>query len=152
LNHLEQQTVKVLADGAVHADVVVEGGTITLDQPANSIQSGLGYTHIIEPLPPGLQNVGAGSQGSKVRPVSFTFRFQKTSSFRLDSGRGFVEIPFKRFGDRILDCPASAFSGDKKVRAFGWRSDGTKPLWRIEQDTPLPFTLLSVSAEISVNA
>jgi hypothetical protein len=152
LNHLEHQTVKVLADGAVHADVVVEGGTIALDQPANSIQSGLGYTHIIEPLPPGLQNVGAGSQGSKMRPVSFTFRFQKTSSFRLDSGRGFVEIPFKRFGDRILDCPASAFSGDKKVRAFGWRSDGTKPLWRIEQDTPLPFTLLSVSAEISVNA
>jgi hypothetical protein len=152
LNHLEHQTVKVLVDDAVHADVVVDGATITLDQPANSIQSGLGYTHIIEPLPPGLQNVGAGSQGSKIRPVSFTFRFQKTGSFRLDSGRGFVEIPFKRFGDRILDCPASAFSGDKKVRAFGWRSDGTKPLWRIEQDTPLPFTLLSVSAEISVNA
>jgi hypothetical protein len=69
----------------------------------------------------------------------------------LDTGRGFVEIPFKRFGDSILDCPASEFSGDKTVRAFGWRGDGTKPLWRIEQDTPLPFTLLSVSTEISIN-
>lgn len=152
LNHLEGQTVKVLADGAVHADVVVEGGAVTLDQPANSIQSGIGYTHIIEPLPPGLQNVGAGSQGSKIRPVSFTFRLQQTGSLHLDTGRGFVEIPFKRFGDSILDCPASTFSGDKTVRAFGWRSDGTKPLWRIEQDAPFPFTLLSVSAEISINA
>jgi len=151
LGHLEGQTVKVLADGAVHADVVVEGGAITLNAPANTIQSGLGYTHVIEPLPPGLQNVGSGSQGSKMRPVSFTFRFQRTGSFHLDTGRGFVEIPFKRFGNSILDCPASEFSGDKTVRAFGWRCDGTKPLWRIEQDTPLPFTLLSVAAEISIN-
>ena len=28
---------------------------------------------------------------------------------------------------------------------------GTEPLWRIEQDTPLPFTLLSVSTEININ-
>jgi hypothetical protein len=151
LGHMEGQTVKVLADGAVHADVVVEGGAITLNAPANSIQSGLGYAHIVEPLPPGLQNVAPGGQGSKMRPVSFTFRFQRTGSFHLDTGRGFVEIPFKRFGDSILDCPASEFSGDKTVRAFGWRGDGTKPLWRIEQDTPLPFTLLSVSTEISIN-
>ena len=28
---------------------------------------------------------------------------------------------------------------DKPVRAFGWRSDGAKPLWRIEQNTPFPL-------------
>jgi len=39
----------------------------------------------------------------------------------------------------------------KPVGAFGWCSDVTKPLWRIERDTRLPFTLLSVSAEISIN-
>ena len=151
LGHLDGQTVKVLADGAIHDDVLVEAGAVTLNAAANSVQSGLGYTHTIEPLPPGLQDAGAGSQGAKTRPVSFTFRFQETGAFHLDTGRGFVEIPFKRFGDAILDSLASTFSGDKTVRAFGWRSDGTKPLWRIEQDTPLPFTLLSVSTQMSIN-
>jgi hypothetical protein len=41
---------------------------------------------------------------------------------------------------------------DKPVLAFGWRSDGTKPLWRVEQDTPFPLTRIFVSAEISINA
>ena len=39
----------------------------------------------------------------------------------------------------------------KPVGTFGWCSDGTKPLWRIDQDTRLPFALLSVSVEISIN-
>jgi hypothetical protein len=42
-------------------------------------------------------------------------------------------------------------SGDIKVRALGWQSDRTRGLWRIEQSAPLPFTLLSVNAEIKVN-
>lgn len=151
LGHLEGQTVKVLADGAVHDDVVVEAGAVALNAPANSIQCGLGYTHVIEPLPPGLQSVGAGSQGSKLRPISFTFRFQDTGAFHLNTGKGFIEIPFQRFGQDILDAPALYFSGDKTVRALGWRGDGTKPLWRIQQDTPLSFTLLSVSTETSFN-
>jgi len=39
----------------------------------------------------------------------------------------------------------------KPVGTFGWCSDRTKPLWCIEQGTLLPFTLLSVSVEISIN-
>ena len=70
---------------------------------------------------------------------------------RLDTGRGFTNVPFKAFGNAVLDSPPQSFSGDKTVRALGWRKDGTEPLWRIEQDTPLPFTLLSVTTEISIN-
>jgi hypothetical protein len=70
-------------------------------------------------------------------------------------------LPKNQIAGNILFCDVALkhrFSGDpmkktnKTVRAFGWRSDGTKPLWRIEQDTPLPFTLLSVSADLSINA
>lgn len=150
LSHLEGETVKILADGAVKADVRVKDGTVSLVEPAAAVQVGLGYTHKIEPLPPTIPNIG-GSQGRKVRPIAITFRLWETSSLHLDTGRGLMIVPFKRFGDSLVDQQRPGYCGDKTVRALGWRSDDTSPLWRIEQDTPLPFTLLSVSTEMSVN-
>ena len=40
LDHLEGETVSVLADGAVHPDVTVTGGQITLTRPAAKVQAG----------------------------------------------------------------------------------------------------------------
>jgi hypothetical protein len=151
LDHLEGDTVKVLADGAVHSDQVVSGGAITLEQAANDVEIGLGFTHVVEPLPPSGGSSGVGKSGGPVRPVAITFRLHDTAALRLDTGRGFQEIPFKRFGTSVLDTQPQTFSGDRTVRAFGWRKDSTKPLWRIEQDTPLNFSLLSISTELSIN-
>jgi hypothetical protein len=47
--------------------------------------------------------------------------------------------------------PLPLVTRDIRVQALGWQSDATKALWRIEQDTPLPFTLLSVKTELQVN-
>lgn len=151
LDHIEGKTAKVLADGAVRADAQVSGGQVVLDPSASSVQIGLAFTHVIEPLPPAPPDVGGASQGGKIRHIQSTFRLYETSALSLDTGRGLTEIPFKRFGDETLDSPPPLFTGDKTVRAFGWRDSGTNSLWRIEQNTPLPFTLLSVSTEISAN-
>ena len=151
LSHLEGRSVKVLADGAVRQDNQVTDGQVLLAPPAKAVQIGLGFTHVIEPLPPAPQDVGGASQGGKVRHIESTFRLYQTAALRLDMGRGYTEIPFKRFGEGTLDSPPPKFTGDRTIRAFGWTNTGTSPLWRIEQDTPLPFTLLSVSSEISVN-
>ncbi|NQV46546.1 MAG: hypothetical protein HQ504_02065 [Rhodospirillaceae bacterium] len=145
MGHLEGETVKILADGAVVADKVVAAGSITLDQAANNIEVGLGYTHAVEPLPPSI------GTGGPIRPVAITFRLAETSALRLDTGRGFQEVPFKRFGSGALDTAPQPFTGDRTVRALGWRRDVTAPLWRIEQDTPLDFSLLSVATEMSTN-
>jgi hypothetical protein len=147
--HLEGRVVGIVADGVVVDDAVVEGGSITLDQPARSVQIGLRFTHVIEPLPPSIGGA-AGGQGGKIRPVSITLRVWETSALYLDSGRGLIYVPFKRFGESILDAPPHPFSGDVTIRTLGWRDTGIAPLWRIEQDVPLPFTLLSVSTELSV--
>src|SRR3546814_17498757 len=45
LDHLEGETVKILADGAVVADKTVSSGSITLVAAASVVQVGLGYTH-----------------------------------------------------------------------------------------------------------
>ncbi|MBL6931198.1 MAG: hypothetical protein ISR46_06825 [Rhodospirillales bacterium] len=151
LDHLEGETVKVVGDGAVLSDQVVSSGAVTLEQAVNRIEIGLGFTHVVEPLPPIGNASGVGKSGGPVRPIAITFRLHETAALRLDTGRGFQQIPFKRFGTSVLDSQPQAFSGDKTIRAFGWRKDSTRPLWRIEQDTPLNFSLLSISTELSAN-
>ena len=51
LDHLEGQTVKILADGSVHPDEIVLNGSVTLEAPAAVIQVGLGYESLLSPMP-----------------------------------------------------------------------------------------------------
>lgn len=148
LGHLEGRTVCVLADGVIKPDVVVEGGTVTLGDEARSVQIGLPFTHIVEPLPPNV--VSEGGQARAARLIEVVFRIEETSALRADLGRGLRDIPLRDTGT-TLDTPPPVVSGDVRVRAFGWRKDGTQPLWRIEQSTPLPFILLSVAADIKTS-
>lgn len=50
LDHLEGETVSILADGTVLAQQAVSGGSITLDYPAGVVHIGLPYTAEIETL------------------------------------------------------------------------------------------------------
>ncbi len=150
LDHLEGQSVSIVADGIVQSDKIVTSGSVTIDKAALSVEIGLSYSHIIEPLPP--SDVGAAGGGRKIRLIEGIFRLKETAAMRLDVGRGLNDVTLRQFGeDIILDAPLSLTSGDVRVRALGWHADGTKPLWRIEQNIPLPFTLLSVSTQIKVN-
>ncbi len=151
LDHLNGLTVTILADSAVHPSQIVNIGAVTLGTAVSSVEIGLPFNHLIEPLPPMVQTESGGLQGTRLRPVAFTFRLYQSHALRLDSGRGFREIPFKRLGVGVLDSAPSTFTGDRTIRAFGWRESGTDPLWVINHDAPLPFTLLSVATEISVN-
>lgn len=149
LEHLEGEMVSILADGTLRDTQEVQSGSVTLDEPASRVQIGLPYTHIIEPLPPN-ENGQIGA-GRKIRLVQGIFRVQDTAALRLDVGRGLKDIPLKDFDDGVLDMPNPSVSGDVHVRSLGWQKSGVAPLWRVEQDAPLPFTLLSVSSEIKVN-
>ena len=151
LDHLEGRTIKVVADGVPLGNHVVTSGQVVLDVAASTIEAGLGYTHIIEPLAPVVATTTGGSQGGRIRPISFTFRVRNTAALSLDVGQGLQKVPFTRFGPMVLDQAPVPFTGDKKVRAYGWRMGELNPLWRIEEDTPVAFTLLAVASEISVN-
>jgi hypothetical protein len=151
LDHLEGKIVKVVSNGAVRADQRVIAGSITLDEPATSIEAGLGYTHVIQPLPADIPGAGATLQGRKVRPIDLTFRLQDTYALQIDVGYGLIDLPFKNLGNSRLDDRPQAFTGDKTVRAFGWRADGTARAWLISQDTPLPFKLLSIVLRASLS-
>lgn len=148
LAHLEGMSVAVLADGVVRPDVVVTGGVVTLAEPATSVQIGLSYTHVVEPLPPNA--LSGGGIVRTARLVEAVFRIEGSAALRVDVGRGLRDVPLREVGG-ALDAPPPVVSGDIRVRAFGWSQDGTKPLWRIEQSVPLPFTLLSVATNIKAS-
>lgn len=150
LTHLEGETVSILADGKIHPNRVVEGGSVTLEAPAYVVKIGLPYTHIVEPLPP--STVSIGGAGRAARLVEAVFRLEETSALTLDVGRGLNDVPLRDFDEgTILDAAPPLISKDVKIRAFGWAQDMTQPLWRIEQSTPLPFTLLAVTTELKIN-
>lgn len=150
LDHLEGLDVSVIADGvSLDSTLAVSSGAITLSEAASSIEVGLSYQHIVEPLPPALSE---GTAGRKMRMIEGIFRLQDTQALKLDLGQGLQDVSLKQFGeDPILNAPPPSVSGDVRVRALGWQQNGVEALWRIEQDIPYQFTLLSVSAEIKIN-
>ena len=100
----------------------------------------------VEPLPPAALQPRLSNQGIPVRLVSASFRLLQSRALRVDTGRGFRDVPLTRFGEYALDTPPALFTGDVTVRALGWRRGGTAPLWRVEHAAPLPCTILAVSA------
>lgn len=145
LQHLENREVAIVADGIVLGSKRVQGGSVTLDAPARSVQIGLPFTHIVEPLPP-----ATTASARRIRLVEAAFRVEDTAALRVDFGTGLRDLPLRTLtaAASILDAPAPRIARDVRVRAFGWVRDAARPLWRIEQDLPLPFTLLAVTMEI----
>jgi len=150
LSHLEGQSVSVIADGVVLGEMLtVDNGEITLPNPVTEVQVGLPFTHIVEPLPLAFLNQ---TVGRKTRLIEAIFRLYQTQSLRLDAGRGLKDVTLNQFNeDPIIDAPPPIVSSDIRVRGLGWLGDDLSPYWRIEQDTPYQFTLLSVGVEIKVN-
>ncbi len=147
LAHLAGRVVGVLADGAPRAPATVIDGAVTIDPPSNAVQIGLAYRHEIEPLPPDLITP-SGTATGPLRLVAVTFRLLETAALSVDLGRGAEPVPFRRLDTPLLDAPPAPFTGDVTLRGLGWRRDRLRPIWRIEGDTPLPMTLLSVTSEI----
>lgn len=149
LDHLDERDVVVIADDIVQERQLVLNGRIELSHPATKILVGLPYTHVIEALPP--NTVKLGQSGTPVRLTRVTFRLLETGALRADIGRGLQTIPLSRIGHQSqLDQPAPLITRDISIRALGWHRDLSKPLWRIEQDSPLPFTLLMASSQLGI--
>lgn len=152
LDHLEGETVGVLADGATHPDCVVSGGAITLARSASDVNVGLKYesrgrTMTLE------GGAAAGTAQTKKKKIHRVgFRLFDTLGLTVRAfgtgGEQDVVEPFRRTQD-LMDAPPPLFSGDFDVDWEGtWETDGTV---EFAQADPLPFNLsmLVVSLDVS---
>lgn len=157
LDHLEGETVKILADGAIIADGEVSSGSLTLDDSASVVQIGLGYTHKLKTLKISAGNPSGTPIGKTKRIYGLTFVLLKshTLSFGTDDPDiegdedDLREIDFRVVSDP-MDSPAPLFTGERFVEfPGGWTQDARII---IESDDPVPFTLLAIAPEIQLNA
>lgn len=148
LDHLEGETVAVLADGAVQPERSVHNGSITLDTPASVVHVGLPYVSILQPMPVvGLAQDGV-SETAKKRISGMLVRVFKTLGFKIGREGHVERQSFRRTNDR-MDASPALFSGDRKITFSGDWNDFSSI--RIEQDQPLPLTVLGIFPIVNVN-
>lgn len=142
LDHLEGETVKVKADGAVQLDEVVSSGQITIDHTATIIEAGLEYQPRIETLPLNipLNNGPNAAQKKKIARVAV----------QLFESNGII-VNGERLSDRVIGQnqfdPPTPQTGFKRIYLLGWSLEATVV---ISQDTPMPFTILALDLEVKV--
>lgn len=151
MERLEGRMVSVMADGAVLGVQKMFGGRVMLGRQATNVTVGLPYEHEIQGLPPAFPMAGGAAPPGAYRIVRARFRLKDTAGLALDVGRGMQRQTFRKVGQSVLDQGAEPYTGDHEVRAVGWRRDGDDAPWRIADDLPLPFTLLSVGLELKVS-
>ena len=142
LNHLEGETVTILADGAAHADKTVTDGTITLDRSASKVHVGYGYTSLLETL---RMEAGADdgvAQGKIKRIHGVTARFFQTVGAELGPDTSNLDrLPF-RDSSMNMDEAVPLFTGDKEISFPSGYDNDAKIV--IRQTQPLPMTILAI--------
>jgi len=150
LTHLEGETVKVWADGAILADKVVSSGSITLDIAVTKAQIGLGYAHKIKTLKIADGNRAGTAVGKtkRINGVTFVLLYSHTIEYG-PSSTNLTKNDFREVSDE-MDSMVPLFTGELFVEFDGnWGSD---PRIHIESDDPAPFTLLAIAPEVKINA
>ena len=144
LDHLEGETVQVLADGAIHPDVTIASGAITLEYAASKVLVGLGYTGVLEPQAPEADTRMGSAIGERQRVGKLVVSLLNSGggqNTKMGVGSDLYTIIFRRTVDD-LESPPPLFTGTAEVNAAkGWH-DGEP--YRIEQGAPLPMTVLAI--------
>lgn len=148
LDHLEGETVSVLANGAAHPDKVVSGGSISLDVSATSAAVGLPYTARVQTLDPEVATDLGPSQGKTRRVERLTFRVVDTYNLKFGTSESDLElIPF-RLPAHAMDS-ITLFTGDKRVLLKN--NPDRRFDFFIHHDDPLPCTILAIMYSINMS-
>ena len=149
LDHLEGQTVHILADGATHPTKVVSSGSISLDRSSTNVKVGLGYNSILQTMRLDAGSQNGTSQGKTKRIYEITVRLYESVGVEVGPNLSDMErIPFRTSSD-VMDQGIPTFTGDKAVEFRGnYDTDG---FIFVRQTQPLPLTVLSLYPELQTN-
>lgn len=141
LDHLEGQTVAILADGSVHPERVVTNGEVQLDYAASVVHIGLPYQGklILLPFEPGDLRNPITSQRTRV--ISVGVVYYRTVLAEV----GIQGMPLEIFNGRLtsdnLGEPLEPRTGFTRVPVES--NSEYRNRITIEQNFPLPCTILS---------
>ncbi len=142
LDHLDTETVRVKADGAVQDDEAVSGGSITIERTADTIEAGLDYSPTVTLMPLNINLQGGPNAFTKKKILRVGVNVFESNGIIVNGQR----IADKVIGLNQFDAPAPQ-TGIKRVFILGWSLDAKVT---ITQDTPMPFQILSLGMEVKV--
>lgn len=150
LGHLEGETLQCLVNGAAHPDVVVSGGSVTLQRQATKAHVGYGFVSRLTTMRIEAVSDFGTAQG-KIKRISYII-------LRLLGTRGGVYGPPNGDKDPVMlrntadpmGATLSPFTGDSDRLLWpnGYETDGQVT---IEQRQPLPMTVCGITAMMEVN-
>jgi len=149
LEHLEGQTVSILADGSTHPDKTVSSGAITLDRSSTKVKVGLSYTSLLQTMRLDAGAANGTSQGKTKRIYDISLRLFESVGVEVGPDLSNMErIPFRSSADD-MDTAIPVFTGDKEIEFRGnYETDG---FIFVRQTQPLPLTVLSLYPNLVTN-
>jgi len=147
LDHLEGETINVLADGSVHAPKTVSSGAITLDRYVTKAHVGLSYSSTMTTLRVDAGSAMGTSQGKIKRINELTVRLYRSVGLKVGRDADNLDVVPFRSSAAAMDEAIALYTGDKEIELNGnYDTDGQIT---IRQDQPLPMTVLAVYATLS---
>ena len=149
LDHLEGQTVSILADGSTHPDKTVSSGSITLDRSSTKVKVGLSFTSLLQTMRLDAGAANGTSQGKTKRIYDISLRLFESVGVEVGPDLSNMErIPFRSSAD-AMDTAIPVFTGDKEIEFRGnYETDG---FIFVRQTQPLPLTVLSLYPNLVTN-
>lgn len=142
-DHLEGESIAVLADGIDVGPLTVSSGTVTLTQPAVKAAGGKAFTSEAIPMRMDITTRQGTSHGSKKKIAEVTFDFLETlgTKYGKDSDNLFdinlsAEVPPVLFTGDVLEHLDAGFN--------------TEDDFLISQDAPLPCILRAIIPKIEI--
>lgn len=149
LDHLESETIQIIADGEVRDDETVSGGSVTLDDAASVVHFGFHRFSELTPVSAELPINRGGSLGMTKRIARAFVNFRRTKGASIKRADGtFEPIPFRETED-AMDTAVPLFSGVKRLtpdRGFEEFAQTT-----IRCETALPCTILGMRFKMELN-
>jgi hypothetical protein len=149
LTWLEGKTVNVLTDGAVHRQVTVSSGTITLDYPTRIAQIGLPITADAQTLPWSAQIDPGMGQGRTKNVDKVWLRVNNSGSVFVGPDADNLTEAKQRTTEVYGSPPALV---TKEILIVITPSQYEAGQVFIRQINPLPITLVSMTMEVTIGA
>lgn len=145
LDHLEGETVSILADGQLMTPREVIDGTVDLDFEATTVKVGLKYSCIAKSLP--LTSNDTSIEARRKRVMGLGASLMNTNGLKVGQSLDSL-VEFKEYTDELYGSPPRMINGVEYILIKPEWTDGGQVYF--VQDNPLPATVLGfvLSAEV----
>jgi len=148
LDHIEGEEVAVLVDGAVHPNVTVTAGAITLQYEGSIVNVGLPYTATVKTMPLEAGASDGIAQGKTMRLNNIVMRLYETGAglwYGPDTTT--MDEYQMRTTTSLMDNPVPLFTGDTSL--LPWPGEYQQaPQITLQHRLPLPCTIVALMPQL----